>query len=261
MLDNVAKLEKEIRSLRDKYGENYLNDELIRYFQNKLIYLSSLAENEIITEARVEEITKDYPSFIKKKIRTKAEMQAAGQKDALVYTENVVRKKEGFDSITIKEIHRLVLERGWPDVAGKYRNENLELKGTSLMPTHFSKIPEEMYFLDKFIEEMLTKKLTIEEIIEFSSTVHHRITSIHPFRDGNGRVARIAANLVLRYYNFPYILIPKVRTKENMRKALRTADAGDLTMLRELNSDLLSDSVKIIKEYYNKQRALKNHDW
>lgn len=60
-----------------------------------------------------------------------------------------------------------------------------------------------------------------------SAWLHHRFTQIHPFQDGNGRVARALASLVfLREGLFPLVV------RESDRKvyigALETADAGDL---------------------------------
>ncbi|HEX6902008.1 MAG TPA: Fic family protein [Thermoanaerobaculia bacterium] len=63
-----------------------------------------------------------------------------------------------------------------------------------------------------------------------SAWLHHRFTQIHPFQDGNGRVARALASLVfLREGLFPLVI------RESDRKeyigALETADAGDLGLL------------------------------
>lgn len=60
-----------------------------------------------------------------------------------------------------------------------------------------------------------------------SAWLHHRFTQIHPFQDGNGRVARALASLVfLREGLFPLVI------RESDRKeyicALETADAGNL---------------------------------
>lgn len=60
--------------------------------------------------------------------------------------------------------------------------------------------------------------------------LHHRFTQIHPFQDGNGRVARCLATLVLLKSEW----FPLVVTRDDRIvyiSALETADAGDLKPL------------------------------
>jgi prophage maintenance system killer protein len=60
-----------------------------------------------------------------------------------------------------------------------------------------------------------------------SAWLHHRFTQIHPFQDGNGRVARALASLVfLREGIFP--LVVRESDRKRYIGALETADAGDL---------------------------------
>ncbi len=60
-----------------------------------------------------------------------------------------------------------------------------------------------------------------------SAWLHHRFTQIHPFQDGNGRVARALSSLVfLREGLFP--LVVRESDREEYIGALETADAGDL---------------------------------
>lgn len=63
-----------------------------------------------------------------------------------------------------------------------------------------------------------------------SAWLHHRFTQIHPFQDGNGRVARALASLVfLREGLFP--LVVRDSDRREYIGALETADAGDLKPL------------------------------
>lgn len=60
--------------------------------------------------------------------------------------------------------------------------------------------------------------------------LHHRFTQIHPFQDGNGRVARALASLVfLREGLFP--LVVRESDRKEYIGALESADAGDLSPL------------------------------
>ena len=60
--------------------------------------------------------------------------------------------------------------------------------------------------------------------------LHHRFTQIHPFQDGNGRVARALASLVfLREGLFP--LVVRESDRQEYIGALESADDGDLSSL------------------------------
>jgi fido (protein-threonine AMPylation protein) len=66
-----------------------------------------------------------------------------------------------------------------------------------------------------------------------SAWMHHAFTSIHPFEDGNGRVARALASIdFIRAGMFP-LLIDRADKHSDYLPALECADAGDLGKLIE----------------------------
>lgn len=73
--------------------------------------------------------------------------------------------------------------------------------------------------------------------------LHHRFTLIHPFTDGNGRVARCLATLVLLKHNwFPLVVTRNERVE--YITALRSADGGDLMPLVNLFCTLQTRSIR-----------------
>lgn len=66
--------------------------------------------------------------------------------------------------------------------------------------------------------------------VAFAAKLHHDFVLIHPFDDGNGRVARLLVNYVLM--RFGYLpLIVRTEDKANYLTALQLADAGELSSL------------------------------
>jgi hypothetical protein len=59
--------------------------------------------------------------------------------------------------------------------------------------------------------------------LELASLLHYRYIRIHPFEDGNGRIARLLVNYVLLRHNYPMVIIKSER-KEEYLNALRRAD-------------------------------------
>lgn len=75
-----------------------------------------------------------------------------------------------------------------------------------------------------------------------SSWLHHRFTQIHPFQDGNGRIARAIASLVfLKSGLFPLVIRDSDRTV--YISALESADNGDLAPLVKLFAKRQRDSI------------------
>ncbi|MEL7193984.1 MAG: Fic family protein [Bacteroidota bacterium] len=60
-----------------------------------------------------------------------------------------------------------------------------------------------------------------------AASFHYRFVRIHPFDDGNGRVARLIMNYILLENGYPPIII-RTEDNKNYLLALRRADAGDL---------------------------------
>lgn len=95
-------------------------------------------------------------------------------------------------------------------------------------------VASEMDRLIKYYLEHVSKAIPPE--IE-AAWLHHRFTQIHPFMDGNGRVARCLATLVcIRAGWFPLVIRRDHRA--NYIQSLEAADKGDLKPLIELFSDL-----------------------
>lgn len=66
--------------------------------------------------------------------------------------------------------------------------------------------------------------------VAFAAKLHHDFVLIHPFDDGNGRVARLLVNYVLMRSGY-LPLIVRTEDKANYLTALQLADAGELSAL------------------------------
>ena len=73
---------------------------------------------------------------------------------------------------------------------------------------------------------------------------HHRFVSIHPFDDGNGRMARLLMNLLLLQDGYPPVVLKK-EDRYTYYAALRQADVGELTPFIELIGENLVHSLDI----------------
>jgi Fic family protein len=70
-----------------------------------------------------------------------------------------------------------------------------------------------------------------EFVIRVAAEVHQRIAFIHPFTDGNGRVARLAMNHILRRYGQGYAILPPISESFEHFRVLEEAHRGNLESL------------------------------
>ena len=59
--------------------------------------------------------------------------------------------------------------------------------------------------------------------IELATLFHYRYIRIHPFEDGNGRIARLMVNFILTRHDYPMIVV-RSRKKSEYLEALHQAD-------------------------------------
>lgn len=76
------------------------------------------------------------------------------------------------------------------------------------------------------------------DFVERAAILHHGITQIKPFKDGNGRIARLAMNFTLVAGGYPPVSISP-NLKKEYNDALEAADNGDFgTWQNFLNTQL-----------------------
>lgn len=75
--------------------------------------------------------------------------------------------------------------------------------------------------------------------MDIAVKIHHRLAFIHPFPNGNGRWARMVANLYLHKKKLPIVLWPEEQKifRPQYLKALKAADHGDYDLLLKLHNE------------------------
>ena len=113
----------------------------------------------------------------------------------------------------------------FPDESGKTRTNNNLVLGAKFETVDWKDVASELIKLQKPVEDLVenVERLSISEYVLRALKIHHRITQIHPFRDGNGRSSRALLNWMLRYKGLPPIYF-KLTEKESYFHALEQAD-------------------------------------
>jgi len=151
------------------------------------------------------------------------------------------KRKKAFrcDPLDLYRLHKEMFGHVWK-WAGKKRTTNKKIGvDKSQIDNEMAKLRDDLAY---WLEQEKDKKL---DLIEISSRLHHRLVSIHPFCNGNGRWARFIVNLFLRDKLDSYIHFPeddlRVATEIRVRyiQALQSADHLDYGPLIALHRDFI----------------------
>lgn len=135
------------------------------------------------------------------------------------------------------DLHRVVLTRVEDTFAGFYRTGTVRIAGSNHVPPNPVKVPDLM-------EELFAAIQVIADPVERAAKLHHGISSIHPFADGNGRAARLATNFVLIAAGYPPVSIaPDQRLA--YYNALEVADSGDFQPWLDFIHDHLNQELDL----------------
>ncbi|MCQ2413129.1 MAG: ImmA/IrrE family metallo-endopeptidase [Sphaerochaetaceae bacterium] len=137
----------------------------------------------------------------------------------------------------------------FPDFGGRTRTCNTLVLGAKFETVDYSKIIDCLQSLDAEVKELEknSQNLSNSEKIHRIASIHHQLTKIHPFYDGNGRTSRAFMNIQLLRYGLCPIYIED-KDKDSYYEALKEADASNDT--RILESVICSAMVKTHAEIY-----------
>jgi excisionase family DNA binding protein len=169
-------------------------------------------------------------------------LEAKNHPKAITYIEDLAKQKSIEKTIrepVILEIHDLIFS-GILENAGNYRNCQVYIEGCDYMPPPACEVPKLMTglldWLNKNPEELRP--------IELAAVFQHKLVSIHPFDDGNGRVGRLLTNLILINHGYPLTVIRRVDRKKYY-DTLHKADTNDLKPFTNFIARCVEQSLDI----------------
>ena len=137
-----------------------------------------------------------------------------------------------FDLPWLKKLHRDMLGNVWK-WAGRFRQSETNLG----VPPHQIEVS-----LANLLEDVKAWGASGMGLLEQSAHLHYRAVQIHPFQDGNGRWARLLANIWSKQngghvVNWPDEAIGTERViRSEYLAAVQKADAGDMEPLVALHT-------------------------
>lgn len=130
-----------------------------------------------------------------------------------------------FNVSYILKMHKLSLNHLY-SFAGKYRDVNISKGGFTFPASRF--LPQTMEeFEIQILFRLPNKYHSKDELIEDIAKVHGELLFIHPFREGNGRTARMLANLMARKQGYDSLKFELIKEREFDKYVSAVQSAAD----------------------------------
>jgi len=129
--------------------------------------------------------------------------------------------------------------------AGKYRSVNIGRGGFTFAGAHL--IPKlmadfEHQYLDKYTP---CNELGKDVLIEALAICHVELVLIHPFREGNGRLARLLATVMVLQTDGPLLDFKIMeQDKDCYIQAIHAGHEMDYKPMKQIFSEILKDSLR-----------------
>jgi len=237
------------RSLRELDAHRPLPPDAVKSLRNQLrvlhTYHSNAIEGNSLTLKETRRVLEEGITIGGKSLRD--HLEATNNAKAFEWVWDLAKPRLRFDHVLIQQLHEIIT-RGILESAGRYRTEQVWIGGARHIPPQPAKIVP-------LLDATFTEVPAIREPVLRSIFLHHRIAYVHPFLDGNGRVARLAANLALISARYPPVVL-KVSDRLQYHKYLQAADDGNLLPFARFVLRALDESLTGFLAAIEPERAL-----
>lgn len=207
-------------TLEFNYNSNHIEGNTLTYGQTELLLLFG----KVVNESNM----KDLEEMKAHNVCVKMMMEEAGHKGKPL-TETFIRQ---LHQVMLREdytVHRVLPDgttTSYVVHAGCYKtrpNSVITVTGEKFEYASPQETPALMHDLvDWYNNEAGNAGLSP---IELAAAFHYRYIRIHPFEDGNGRIARLIMNYVLLRHDYPMIVV-RSKVKSKYLTALHRADVN-----------------------------------
>lgn len=170
-----------------------------------------------------------------------------GHNDAVKAMEKAVRVKEALNGVFVRNLHAVLLKEPYemdvvtPDgrlakrfiVVGQYKTVPNNVR-TSTGEIYYYTPPEQVGSeMSDLIDWYREEEAHGEHPIVLAATFHYRFVRIHPFDDGNGRMARLLMNMILIRHGYTVAIVSKEDRNRYIREIEDVAETEDLSRFIE----------------------------
>jgi len=196
--DAIAEKKARLDRLRPFSPEALRN--LEHFYDVEITYTSNAIEGNTLSPVETTLVLEQGVTISGKPL--KDHLEALDHYDAIRYVRELARENMPLTESDVRNLHRLVMQRSRPDIAGRYA-ELARYVRTETGRHEFPSPAEIPALMGDFAKWLQSSPATPESAF----TAHLRLVDIHPFNDGNGRTARLLMNLILILAGYPPVSV------------------------------------------------------
>jgi Fic family protein len=186
-------------------------------FEIEYTYHSNAIEGNTLTLGETQLILEEGITVGGKTLREVQEVK--NHPEAIEYVEDI--SKRSLREEDLFALHSLLM-KDIDEHPGRYRTGGVRITGSRHIPPPPYDVPSLMKDLLNWLDE------NEDELrpVELAAIFQHKFLFIHPFHDGNGRMARLLTNMILLHHGYPPITLQK-QERRQYYSYLSKADRGD----------------------------------
>ena len=230
-----------------------------KHFRIKNIYHSNAIEGNALAVGETRQVVEHGLTITGKPLKDQAE--ARNLSHALDFLEELAGNSDRpIAENDVRQLHALVLH-GITDEAGTYRSTVVSISGSDYSPPGPESVPAQMEEFGRWLAHAsIPRDGTFAGVLGLvaAAVAHTWFVTVHPFIDGNGRVARLLMNLMLMRYGYPIAIV----TKEDRLRyydALEISQTSDLTPFIVLLAECIEESLEEYEAAAEEQRE--QNEW
>jgi Fic family protein len=238
-MTDTTSLFSELKTYKQKMSElrplsNEMTDSYYNWCCITLTYTSNALEGNSLTYPETAAVIEKGIAIGGKILRDHIDI--LNHAKAFEYVHDTSQQSTAITTATVLDIHRLVLMS--LDKVGRYRTVPVHIPRSPVTFPHARDVHGLMNEFSNWLRQPGEDNPCV-----IAAQAHHRLVSIHPFTDGNGRTARLLMNLILMRAGYPPTVIRPEDHAEYL-KTLEKADVGDVVPYYAFMANIMERSFK-----------------
>ena len=165
-----------------------------------------------------------------------------GHDEAVKAIEDAVKRNEDLNEVFIRNLHKVLLKEPYEIDAitpeGQPTKRLISIGDYKIQPNNVRTSTGEIYYftppeqvkptMSDLIDWYRKNENEGEHPIVIAATFHYRFVRIHPFDDGNGRMARLLMNMILIKHGYTVAIIPREERDQYIQTLEQSDKSEDL---------------------------------